>query len=187
MEALRPITAEELRALRWMRIPEARHTFLLTSETGAHARLAWDRGGHRQAQLWTVEGEYALVRRGFLRPRVTMYRTGENAPRGELAASHDGEGGVSISVGEEGGWRLARAGRAVPAWTLTRKDGAEAAHIEPVREGATLDGAIIAVPAGAMEPGAAAYVLALAWYFIALAWAEDEIVAEWVDHAEGQF
>ena len=52
--------------------------------------------------------------------------------------------------------------------------------------GEHLDGAVIAVEHPPADPEVLLYALAIAWYFIALVWFEDEVVAEWVDLGEGR-
>jgi len=74
-------------------------------------------------------------------------------------------------------YRFHRAGVLVPAWKVTEESGREVLHVEPVREGRKLEaGAVIAPTFAPALPGFPLLIL-LSWYFITLAWFEDEALA----------
>ncbi len=186
--ALVPLGKVDLSALRWIRDPEAPTGYSLRSGEEAIATLSWDPERRRLARLETADGVYRLERQGFLSPRIALLREGEREVRGGLTSFFEGvhsRHAIALPTGIS--WILARAGVSVPAWSISESGGTEVAHLEPVREGERLDGAIIEVEKAPPEPEVLVYALALAWYFIALAWFEDEVVAGWVDHGEGRF
>ncbi len=166
-----PFSTADLAALRWLKTADSPFVFTLSSGDLPLAQLRWaDRSGslaHAEtaADLWT------LKRGGFLNPHVTLRTTDSEAALARISV-HFNYHSVSFAGGAV--YRFHRAGILVPAWQITTEAGAELVHLEPVREGRKLTGgAILTSTAGAECPDLAA-LLVLSWYFIVLAWFEDE-------------
>jgi hypothetical protein len=73
-------------------------------------------------------------------------------------------------------YRFHRVGFLVPAWQVTSRDGKEVLHVEPVREGRHLRGGAVVVAPEATDLPELLLLSVLSWYFIVLAWFEDEAV-----------
>jgi hypothetical protein len=135
------------------------------------ATLEWVQRGGSLATLRSSSGEWTLKRGGFLNPHVTV-RSGEKT----LArlSVHLNYHAIEVAGGRT--YRFHRAGVLVPAWKVTSPRGEELLHLEPVREGRQLTaGAVIVAPAAA-DLADLLLLVSLAWYFIVLAWFEDETV-----------
>ena len=64
----------------------------------------------------------------------------------------------------------------MPAWQVTSRDGKEVLHVEPAREGRHLSAGAVVVAPDAMNLPELLLLTVLSWYFIVLAWFEDETV-----------
>lgn len=157
--------------LRWLRDEENPMAFTLTSGETAIAKLHWARHGGSLASAETSTGTWTLKRGGFLNPHVTVRLTGEESDIARISA-HLSSHRIQVRGGAT--YRFHRAGFLVPAWTISTEDGREILHIEPVRQGRKLEGgAVLSTPEGIRLPDL--LLLAVAgWYFIVLAWFEDE-------------
>jgi hypothetical protein len=175
----------DLSTLRWTRVHGPPHTFQLSAGDTAIARLVWSRPHGSLAIAETADGRWSLKRAGFLHAHLTVRREGSDKDVARLVAAWR-DHRIELSGGEA--FDLKRASMLVPAWTvLDARTGGELVHIEPVREGRQLEGGIYEVAPAARTLAALPLVLALSWYFVVLAWFEDETVSEWADHAEGRF
>ena len=158
-------------ALRWLRTAEGPVEFTLSSADSPVATLRWKQRGGSLAAAETLGGVWTLKRGGFLNPHVTVRSEGSDAVRARLTV-HLNRHELSVENGRS--YRLRRAGMFVPAWKLTSDQGAEVLHIEPVREGGKLEaGAVLAAPT-AVDLPELLLLMVLSWYFIVLAWFEDE-------------
>ena len=93
-----------------------------------------------------------------------------------------------IELRAGGAFDLKRSSVLVPDWSVTdARTKRELFSIEPVREGRRLEGGICEVGPSARSLEALPLLVVLSWYFVVLAWFEDEAVAEWTDHGEGRF
>ncbi len=182
---LAPFSDVDLSTLRWARVHGPVHTFQLTAGDFAIANLAWEKPHGSLAVAETAAGRWSLKRAGFLHAHLTVRREGSSKDVARLVpALRDHR--IELSGGQA--FDLKRASMLVPAWTvLDARTGAELVHIEPVREGRRLEGGIYEVEPAARTLPALPAVLILSWYFVVLAWFEDETVSEWADHAEGRF
>lgn len=169
--ALVPLESVDRTALRWLRTSENPMAFDLASGDARVARLRWARHG---ASLTTAElatETWTLKRGGFLNPRVTVRVAGSEMNVARLSA-HLSSHRIEVRGGHS--YALHRAGLLVPAWKVSTDAGVEILHIEPVREGRKLEGgAVLASPAGVASPDLPLLAV-VSWYFIVLAWFEDE-------------
>jgi hypothetical protein len=165
-------------SLRWLRQSETPLQFDLRSGDDLIARLKWSDGSRTLARFQTSEGTWTLKRVGFLNPRVTM-RVEESVENAALLTVHLNY--HSIAISKDGVYRFHRAGVLVPAWKVTQEPGGEVLHVEPVRDGRKLSaGAVISSAVAVHLPGFQ-LVVGLSWYFIVLAWFEDEAIASLED------
>lgn len=172
MAELRPFSSVDLTALRWVRSTVERHEFLLQSGDVAVARLDFARSVGSLARAATSNDEWSLKRGGFLHPHVSIRRAdGTDIARME---AHLGGGTLRVVGGASYGFR--RAGLLVPAWQVLDAEGRPVVHVEPVIERRHLAGGLVQVdPTVAMSPDLPA-LLVVSWYFIVLAWFEDETI-----------
>jgi len=166
-----PLSGVDRTALRWLRGREHPDAFSLQSGESTIATLEWLQKGASLATLRSASNEWTLKRGGFLNPHITA-RSG-NAAVARLSV-HFNHHQIDLAGGAS--YRFHRAGVLIPAWTVTAASGAEILHVEPVRDGRHLvGGAVVAAPAAAELPELL-LLTGLAWYFIVLAWFEDETV-----------
>ena len=145
--------------------------FTLSSAESAVATLRWRQRGGSLAAAETSDGVWTLKRGGFLNPHVTVRTEGSETVRATLTA-HLNHHEITLENGRV--YRFRRAGMLVPAWKVTTSQGTEVLHIEPVREGRKLEaGAVLAGPT-ALDLPELLLLVVLTWYFILLAWFEDE-------------
>lgn len=174
----------DVEALRWLRTSPDSNEFKLLAGNTPLAALLWVKPHGSLALADTADAHWSLKRTGFLHLRITVRRKDETKDFARLS-SHGSHHRIELAGGAI--YDLKRAGLIVPAWKLLSRDGTELLHIEPVREGLRLEGGTIQVGAAARALPGLPLLLVLGWYFIVLAWTEDEAVAEWADHAESRF
>jgi hypothetical protein len=169
--ALAGFGSVDLAALRWVRAADSPMVFRLSSGDRPLLELRWAERTGSLARAETASDRWTLKRGGFLNPNVTL-RAGES--RTELAriSVHLNHHSIRFTGGRS--YRFHRAGVLVPAWQVTTDDGQELAHIEPVREGRKLSGGAVLVSADGRACQDIAALIVLTWYFIVLAWFEDE-------------
>ena len=177
-----PFATVDRSALRWLRTTDDPPAFTLLSGDQPIELLTWAKATGSLARAETSDSRWTLKRMGFLAPHLTLRVEGETADSARITrhtdtvARHVGENYHRIDFAGGVPYRFHRAGVQVPAWQITTDDRTEIAHVEPVREGRKLTGAAVLVsPEGETRPELAA-VLAFAWYFVVLAWFEDEIL-----------
>ncbi len=160
-------------SLRWLRQNEKPVQFDLLAGDATLATLTWEGGSGSLAIARTAQGTWTLKRVGFLTPRVSVRAEGAAADVARLSV-HFNYHRIEMTRGPA--YRFHRAGILLPAWQVARENGSEILHIEPVREGRTLvGGAVIASAAAAHLPDLPLLAI-LSWYFIVLAWFEDEAI-----------
>ena len=169
--ALSPFSSVDRSTLRWLRTAENPAEFTLSAGESAVATLRWKQRGGSLASAETSVGVWTLKRGGFLNPHVTLRSDGSEQVRARLTA-HLNHHELALDNGRL--YRFRRAGMLVPAWKVTTSQGTEELHIEPVRDGRKLEaGAVLAAPTAVDLPELLLLVV-LSWYFIVLAWFEDE-------------
>lgn len=156
--------------------------FALASGDTRVGELRWARAGGSLATAESADATWSLKRTGFLNPQVTVRSAGESADLARITA-HLNYHRIDVRGGRT--FRFHRAGYLVPAWTISLPDGRELLHIEPVRDGRRLiGGAVIASPSGA-ETADFLLLAVASWYFIVLAWFEDEALVPLEGPSEG--
>lgn len=168
---LQPLSAVDRTTFRWLRTQERPAAFSLLSGDSVVATLDWSSGERSLATLHSASDEWTLKRGGFLNPHITVRV--QEAVRARLSV-HLNHHQIDISGGRS--YRFHRAGLLVPAWKVTTGAGQELLHVEPAREGRHLSAGAVVVSAGAADLPDLLMLMVLAWYFIVLAWFEDETV-----------
>ena len=167
--ALASISSVDRSTLRWIRGREHPASFALLSGDATAATLEWQTKGGSLAVAHTSSGEWTLKRGGFLNPHITV-RSGDSVIA--RLSVHLNYHQVDVSGGRS--YRFHRAGVLLPAWQVTSAGGKELLHVEPAREGRHLRaGAVVVAPEGQDLPDLLLLTV-LSWYFIVLAWFEDE-------------
>ncbi len=162
------------RALRWFRTAEAPAAFELRDGDAPVAVLRFARREGSLAEVAVRGATWTLKRIGFVHPQVTVrVAGGEPAPVARLTVHW------RRSLLERAGQPpifLERAGWAPPAWEVRSASGERLYHIEPVAESGRLAGGLVEIdPPG--RQGTDLLPLVTAWYYAALGWAEEEVVA----------
>lgn len=169
--ALASLSGVDRSTLRWLRVREHPESFSLLSGETTVATLEWAEHGGSLATLRSATGEWTLKRGGFLNPHITA-RSGTNVVA--RLSVHFNYHRIDMSGGAS--YEFHRAGVLIPAWQVRSSSGEELLHIEPVREGRHLVGGAVLVAPAATELPDLLLLVALSWYFIVLAWFEDETV-----------
>lgn len=168
---LAPFPSVDRSALRWIRTAEAPAEFTLSAGDQPLVVLRWSKQAHAPARAETSGGTWYLERGGFLNPHLSLHAT-ESGPSLARVSVHLNYHAIEFVGGAQ--YRFHRAGLLVPAWQITTTDGKELVHLEPTRETRRLEGAAVLVsPLGAASPDLPS-LLVLTWFFIVLAWFEDE-------------
>jgi len=167
--AIAPLSTVDRTTLRWLRTRDRPDAFTLLSGETTVATLEWVQRGGSLATLRSSSGEWTLKRGGFLNPHITA-RSGE-ATVARLSV-HFNHHQVDVTGGRS--YRFHRAGVLVPAWTVTTPAGQELLHLEPVREGRHLSAGAVVVASEAADLPDLLLLTAISWYFVVLAWFEDE-------------
>jgi hypothetical protein len=169
--AFAPVASVDASALRWLRDGDRPLKFVLSAGERPIASLTWQKEAGSLATSESSAGSWQLKRSGFLNPQITVRPSGGTRPVARLTV-HLNYHAIEVVGGAT--YRFHRAGVLLPAWKVTGPDGAEVLHLEPVREGRSLTGgAVLASPGAATHPEFL-LVVVLSWYFIVLAWFEDE-------------
>jgi len=166
-----PLVQVDRTNFRWLRTQERPASFSLLSGDAKVATLDWAPGDRSLATLRSAAEEWTLKRGGFLNPHITV-RSAEKV-RARLSV-HFNYHQVEVAGGRS--YRLRRAGMLVPAWKVATGDGQELLHVEPAREGRHLAAGAVVVAPDAAALDDLLLLTVLSWYFIVLAWFEDEAV-----------
>ena len=169
--ALAAFASVDRSALRWLKTSDRPFVFSLSSGEQAVASLAWKEVGKSLALAQTATGAWTLKRGGFLNPHVTV-RAAEGEHELARLSVHFNYHRIEVAGGRA--YRFHRAGLLVPAWKVSSDDGREILHIEPVREGRRLEGGAVLPAATSTDLPDLLLLAVLSWYFIVLAWFEDE-------------
>ena len=167
---LAPFATVDRSTLRWLRTSETPLEFTLSAGESTVATLRWAAHRGSLATAETAEGSWTLKRTGFLSPRLTVRPKGSTEELAHLAA-HLRHHTLELTQG--GAYRLRRAGLLLPAWSLSTGSGTEVLHVEPVPDGRKLAAGAVLVEAD-VAAAEALLLVVLVWYFIVLAWFEDE-------------
>ncbi len=167
---MRSFASVDRTAMRWIRPAPDRSEYELRAGDALLARLAWAKTVGSLAHADLSEGAWTFKRGGFLQPHVTV----RDAAGHDLArlAMHLTQGTVTTASGSS--FRFRRAGLLVPAWQFSDAAGRQIVHIEPVAERSRLQGGLVQVDATFESDPALPLLVMLGWYFIVLAWFEDE-------------
>ncbi len=168
---LAPLSSVDRSVLRWIRSAETPTEFTLSAGDQPVVVLRWQLHSHAPAHAETGSGTWILQRAGFLNPHITLH-TAESGPTVARVSVHLNYHSIEITRGAH--YRFHRAGLLVPAWQITNSEGQELVHLEPTRETRKLEGgAVLVSPLGVASTDLLA-LLVLSWFFIVLAWFEDE-------------
>jgi hypothetical protein len=159
-------------AFRWLRASEEPLAFTLLVGDAEVARLHWRRRGGSFATAESAGATWTLKREGFLSPHLSARPEGKETPTARLTP-HLRHHLLELAGGRT--YRFHRQSILLPAWTLSRPDGSEVLHIEPVPDGRRLSGGAVVVAPG-YDAAELPLLLVFTWYFIVLAWFEDEAV-----------
>ena len=166
-----PFASVDRGALRWQRTVDTPMEFTLSSGEKLVARLRWAHSGGSLATVELAGATWSVERGGFLNPHL-IAREGEHGPILGRLTAHMSHHTIELPTGVA--YRFHRAGILVPAWTVSRADGQEVLHLEPVREGRKLEAGAVIPAADATSLPELLLLTVLAWHFIVLAWFEDE-------------
>ncbi len=164
-------SAVDRSALRWLKTSDRPIGFTLSSGEAEVATLRWKEHPGSLAVAETGTGAWTLKRGGFLNPIVTVRPSSGGADLARLTV-HLNYHRVELAGGRA--YRFHRAGLLVPAWTVSTDEGRELVHIEPVREGRRLEAGAVVISPGSVDLPELLLLVVLGWYFIVLAWFEDE-------------
>ncbi len=172
MDALDPATVE---TLRWLRTAKSPGRYELRDGERTVALLTFARHEGSLAEASTASESWTMKRVGFVHPQVSV-RTAAGSPStvGRLTIH------FRRSLFERPGRParfLERAGVAVPAWEARDLEGQRLFHLEPVAEGRELAGGLVSVEPKGRSAEDLLLILNLAWYYVALGWAEEELAA----------
>ncbi len=171
---LQPLGSVDATSLRWLRTAEKPIAFDLLAGDRPLATLRWRTGTGTLALARAASASWTLKRVGFLNPRVTLRAEGSTADLARLTV-HLNYHRIEVPGGTA--YRFHRAGVLLPAWKVTEESGREVLHVEPVRDGRKLVGGAVIAPAFAPALEAFLPLVLVSWYFITLAWFEDETLA----------
>lgn len=166
-----PFSSANATAFRWLRTQEDPLEFDLLAEDTLLATLRWKHAHGGLTIGRTAAGSWTIKRNGFLNPHITARPEagGRDLARISVHLSYH-----QIEIPGGPSYRFHRAGLLLPAWQVTTNTGQEVLHIEPVRDGRRLiGGAVVANPSALARPELPLLAV-LTWFFIVLAWFEDE-------------
>ena len=169
--ALQPLSAVDRSDFRWLRTRERPAAFSLLSGDAPVATLEWAADDRSIATLRSASEEWTLKRGGFLNPHVTVRDRETVRARLSVHLNHH-----QIDVAGGRSYRFHRAGLLVPAWVVTSGSAQELLHVEPAREGRHLAAGAVVVAPEATGLADLLLLMVLSWYFIVLAWFEDEAI-----------
>ncbi len=167
-----PFASVDRTALRWLRTAESPAGFSLLSGDATVASLAWNARGGSLATAATADGAWTFKRAGFLAPTITVRLRDQPQPLAKVTAhlrSHE------IRLREGPSYRLQHVSHILPSWKLVSERDEEVLHIEPAAEHGSLRGGAVVVSSQS-DSSETLLLIALCWYFIVLAWFEDELV-----------
>lgn len=166
-----PFASVDTTSMRWLRRSESPLEFDLLASDQPLATLRWKGATGTLADAETAQGSWTLKRVGFLNPLVTVRAEGGTTDVARLSVHWNYH---RIDVVGGASYRFHRAGVLVPAWQVTDGSGRELLHVEPVREGRKLVGGAVIAPAESPRLAEFPLLVVLSWYFVVLAWFEDE-------------
>ena len=178
-----PLAAGKEAELRWVRSAPAKNEFDLLAGDDRLAQLRWSKTAGSLATVEASGTSWTVKRGGFLNPHVTLRAAGGSTDLARVTIHWNQH---RIEVPGQGAFPFRRAGLLVPAWEVLGPGSARLAHIEPVREARKLVGGTVEIAPNQLPATTVLLLVVLAWYFIVLAWFEDEALADWSDYVEGR-
>jgi hypothetical protein len=171
---MKSVTDVDPGSIRWVRSHDDRHEYDLESGDDVLATLRWDGAVGSKATAESALGRWTLKRSGFLNPLIVVRDTGSGKDIAHLRA-HPSHSSLILSDGQRLEWN--RAGLMVPGWHFVDAKGREIVSFEPGRVNLKLEGGLVTIsPEGGKLPELT-LMLIVGWYFIVLAWIEDQAVA----------
>jgi hypothetical protein len=171
---MEPITSVDPDLLRWIRVDAEKHEFDLKAGDAIIASLRWKTALGSMATAELADGHRTIKRTGFLNPRITVRDAASGKDLAHLDA-HPSRSTLVLAGGTTYDWH--RTGLLVPGWHFRDRHGNEVLSLEPVREGLRLEGALIGITEVGRHLPDLALLLLTGFYFIALAWLEDQAAA----------
>jgi hypothetical protein len=170
MDALTPFSSADATAMRWIRAAPDQHAYELRAGDVLLGRMTWDGRAGSVAHVSLATGDCTVKRGGFLQPHVTLRdSSGKDRVRLMMHLTH---GSITVEGGRAFVFR--RAGLLVPAWKISEPTGRLLVHFEPVAERTHLQGGLVQVDPTFVADPALPWLVVMGWYFIHLAWFEDE-------------
>jgi len=170
---LAPFASVDATELRWVRT-EGHHEFELKAGDTAVARLHWRSASGSFATATTARGALTIKRAGFLNPKILVREAGTERTVGILHV-HWSVSSLELKGGRT--YRWMRKSFWVPTWEFDDANGQNLLRIEPAREGSHLVGGLLTLAPAALANPDLEMLLLLGWYFVVLAFFEDEIAA----------
>jgi hypothetical protein len=162
-----PITDAPNGVLRWSVRPA--RNYVLEAEGQETGRLAFSGKSGSLAKGMTAHGEWTFKREGFLHPRITVRKTGADSNCGSLTLTANGNGKLSLTLGEEfsfvtGGWLRSH-------WSFNR------GMVEVVRFSRDGSSADVEVVNATVNEETLSILVLLGWYAPLLAADEAAVIA----------
>lgn len=171
---MEPLSSVDPDLLRWIRVDAEKHEFDLKAGDATIAALRWKSALGSMATVESAAGQRTIKRTGFLNPRITVRDAASGKDLAHLDA-HPSRSTLVLAGGNTYDWH--RTGLLVPGWHFRDRHGKEVLSLEPVREGLRLEGALVEVTETGRALPELLLLLLLGFYFIALAWLEDQAAA----------
>ncbi|MGA7922803.1 MAG: hypothetical protein WCA77_02370 [Thermoplasmata archaeon] len=168
------LTSVDPDLLRWIRVDAEKHEFDLKAGDAVVAALRWKSALGSMATVVTAEAKLTIKRTGFLNPRITVRDAASGKDMAHLDA-HPSRSTLVLAGGTTYDWH--RTGLLVPGWHFRDRHGTEVLSLEPVREGLRLEGSLVEVTDAGRKLPQLLLLLLVGFYFIALAWLEDQAAA----------
>jgi hypothetical protein len=162
-----PITDAPDGILRWSVRPG--RSYVLEAAGLELGRLAFSRTRGSLAQGMTAHGEWTFKREGFLHPRITVRKTGEDGNTGALTLAANGNGKLTLSTGEE--FNFLTSGWLQSHWSFNR------GLVEIVRFGRDGSSADVEVVTPKVSEETLSVLILLGWYAPLLAADEAAVIA----------
>ncbi len=162
-----PITDAPNGILRWSVRPG--RNYILEAEGLEAGRLAFSRVGGSLAKGMTAHGEWTFKREGFLHPRITVRKTGDDSNCGALTLAANGNGKLALASGEE--FNFITSGWLQSHWSFNR------GLVEIVRFGRDGSSADVEIINPTVTVETLSLLVILGWYAPLLAADEAAVIA----------
>jgi hypothetical protein len=151
------------KSLKWEQ--SAKLASRLTADGDVVATLTWAKNWGSLATAESAAGEWTLKRLGFLRPRITLRKTGSKSDYAVLSMNWGGGGHVAFSDG--GIFELTRSGFWNPAWVVLDSSGGSFLSLKP-DSGWRKKRADVKILSASIPEGKSELLAILAWYVVLL-------------------